>query len=480
LSGPLAWMRRNWGWTESFVLFGLALRLFHYGRNPSMWHDEAALVLNVLDKSFIELLGPLEFAEAGPPLFLWLERAVFLLGGDGTYALRLPSLLASCAALLLFPRLARQSLRPGAVPWAVLLFACSDHLLWHASEAKPYSFDVLAAVGLASLCCLGRRWPLERQLIVQAVFALFVIFLSYPGCFLSGGLLVAYLPTVVRSRRLSAWLAYAFLTGVVFAAFGLLAIGPIRAQRHEMMDQCWLDAFPPWERPWAIPQWLMMSSLDMIRYCCEPAGNALAGVLIVGGVCLWRNHQRRVLAVLLVPIGLALLASCVRSYPYGGARVMVYASPAVVLLIAEGVPPMVTWFRDRFRFGVIVLVALLVLPVGQVIYRLRFQGGRSDCAGAARYVLSQRRPSEIVASDAWEARYYFRGIGADYQNANELQSNTMNRFWLIAVSANAIEREQMAERYTLDHWQVVKHAEFARTTVYLLERVSQNAKTSKP
>ncbi len=44
MSACLAWLHRNWGWTESFVLFGLVLRLIHYVRNPSMWHDEAALV----------------------------------------------------------------------------------------------------------------------------------------------------------------------------------------------------------------------------------------------------------------------------------------------------------------------------------------------------------------------------------------------------------------------------------------------------
>jgi hypothetical protein len=439
-----------------------------------MWHDEAALVLNVLDKSFLDLLGPLEFAEAAPPLFLWMERAVFLLLGDGTYALRLPAFLASCFALLLIPCLARQLLSPGAVHWAVLLFACSDHLLWHASEAKPYSFDVLAATVLAWLFCLGRRWPLDRQLLIQAILAPLVIFLSFPGCFLYGGLLVALLPALYRSKRIRDWAAYALLTVTVFAAFVQLAMGPVRVQRHELMDQCWLDAFPQWDRPWSVPGWLLLSTLDIIRFCCEPAGNALAGVLLVGSICFWRGRKRAALALLLLPIWLALAASCVRSYPYAGARVMVYASPAVLLLLAEGVPPVLAWFRVRFRLGVVILVPLLLTPVGQAVYRLHYQGGRSDCAGAAQYVLSQRRPEEMVVSEAWEARYYFRVLGADYLNEYDLQLASPNRFWLVAVSADSTQRRQMVEKYTQEHWQVVKQAEFTRTTVYLLERASQS------
>ena len=41
------------------------------------------VLLNVLGKDFGELLGPLYWHEAAPPLFLWLERALFLAAGDG-------------------------------------------------------------------------------------------------------------------------------------------------------------------------------------------------------------------------------------------------------------------------------------------------------------------------------------------------------------------------------------------------------------
>lgn len=98
-------------WIWALVALGLALRLYHYGRNPAVWHDEAANIINVIQKNFGELLGPLSYSATGPPVFLWMQRAVVLALGDGTYALRLVSLLASCASLLLFARLARPTLR---------------------------------------------------------------------------------------------------------------------------------------------------------------------------------------------------------------------------------------------------------------------------------------------------------------------------------------------------------------------------------
>ena len=65
------------------LLLGLCLRGWHYLANPSVWHDEAALALNVLGKSFHDLLGPLYFAEAAPPLFLWAEKSISHFLGDG-------------------------------------------------------------------------------------------------------------------------------------------------------------------------------------------------------------------------------------------------------------------------------------------------------------------------------------------------------------------------------------------------------------
>ena len=83
----------------AFLALGLALRSWHYLRAPSVWQDEAAIVLNILNKSYGELLGPLSLHQAAPPLFLWLEKAVCACLGDGPYAFRLPPYLASCAAL---------------------------------------------------------------------------------------------------------------------------------------------------------------------------------------------------------------------------------------------------------------------------------------------------------------------------------------------------------------------------------------------
>ena len=83
------------------VGLGLVLRLYRYFLNTPVWRDELWILRNIVHKSFRELLGPLDAAQAAPPLFLWLERALFLCLGPSAMVMRLVPVLASCVALIL-------------------------------------------------------------------------------------------------------------------------------------------------------------------------------------------------------------------------------------------------------------------------------------------------------------------------------------------------------------------------------------------
>jgi hypothetical protein len=90
----------------ALIVLGIALRVRQYAACPSYWYDEAYLLLNIFHKSFVELLGPLREDQAAPPLFLWLLRGLYRLGGGSEWWMRLPALTASVAGLLVMLPLA--------------------------------------------------------------------------------------------------------------------------------------------------------------------------------------------------------------------------------------------------------------------------------------------------------------------------------------------------------------------------------------
>jgi hypothetical protein len=477
--------------TVVLVALGLGLRCWHYFRNPSVWHDEAALIVNVLGKDFGELLGPLFFAEAAPPLFLWVEKEVSLLLDDSSFAFRLVPFAASCLAVILLVPIAQHILRPAAVPWALFLFATSETLAWHACEAKPYAVDVLAAVIV--LIVFTHIRSLIAQLLIFAALAPPIIVLCYPGCFLFGGVLVALLPAVTRDRRALIWLTYGLLTVAVFLPFALLVLGPVAAQRCDMMAADWRRFFPPWDHPWAMPGWLILSTAEVCRYACKPLGQFLIVIAALGAAHSWRNGQRRFVSLLLVPIALALVASLMGAYPYGGARVMAYAAPAVILLIAAGTPQALIWLRTRSKLGTAVLLVLLLSPFSVAVQRLAIPWERADSAAVSEYVLSRRLPDEIVIANDWEFLYYYRRIGPSLQMAwgdplapgcclianesetrfrlrQDMPSKPGDRVWVVAKGLTPENRQAYIDGLPWNEWRVVERREFTRITVVLVER----------
>jgi hypothetical protein len=480
----MIWATKHLSWTGSVLALGLGLRLYHYLRDPSMWHDEAALVLNVLDKGFLRLLGPLSFAEAAPPLFLWIERTVSLVLGDSTYALRLVPFLASCAALWIMIPVAQQTLRPRAVPWALLLIACSDRLLWHSCEAKPYAVDVLAATVLLAVFCSSASWGLSWRLLLYTLFGPVLILLVYPGCFLCGGLLVALLPAVWRASDAKSWFRYGLLGLTIFATFALLLSGPVHAQRCEAMVACWKNTFPSWERPWTVPGWTVLASLEVFRYCFAPAGQVLCLLAMAGIVSFWRRGLRPLLAFLIVPILLPLFAAHLRAYPFGGSRVLVYATPALALLIAEGLPLHVgATLAGKATLGMTAhrrtslvafcrngVLALALVPLAWAVQRVFDPWQRADCAGAAHYVLAHRQPDESVAANHWEYAYYFRHLGPAFSLLENAPSAWRGSLWLVTTAGTPADRLAILHHFTQQGWQTLEQHEFTLTSVSLLSR----------
>ncbi len=182
------------------VFLGIALRFIHFLKLPSVWHDEAAVMLNAMHLGFGQMLGPLSHHEAAPPLFLMAERVMFLLFGDSATAFRALPLAASCATLILFALVASRTLPRSAAVWAVALFATSDRLLWHAIEAKPYSCDVFVAVAIIFAFVAADRRPLWQRCLIALPLFLAALWLSFPACFVIGGWFARQWPAMRHSR----------------------------------------------------------------------------------------------------------------------------------------------------------------------------------------------------------------------------------------------------------------------------------------
>jgi hypothetical protein len=456
------------------LLLGLSLRSYHYLRDRAVWQDEAGLLLTVMGRGYGDLFqGRLDYHQAAPPLYLCVLKAVSQTLGDSSHALRLPSFLASCAAFLLFVPLARHLLAPQAMPWAVLLFACSEQLLWHASEAKAYSVDVLAAVVLLSVPVLGRFSSLARQLIVFSVLAPLLLLSSYPACFLCTGLLLAYLPTVYERKQLPIRLAYGTLAVLMGTTLLWVVTGPARSQHDAEIHSCWVAAMPCWDRPWTVLRWLVVSPFEIGRYCCKPVGQLLTILAVQGALLLRRYGHNTLVRMMLLPLFLNLTAAFLNRYPFGGARITVYAAPAVLLLGTARIPPVLDWLRARSRWAAFGLAVVLAVPLASSLWQVVYPWREADIPAAETYVRGQRHPDELVLGNDVAQQYYFRRLGSDFHllNGSPMPSPRTDRLWVVmTVALPQPERARMASHLAPRGWHALGQREFPYTTVMLFVR----------
>jgi hypothetical protein len=389
------------------VLAGVICRVAQYIANPSFWHDEALVVVNVANKSFAELMGRLDYAQAAPPLFLFAERGLMLLLGENEYAFRLVSLLCGIASLVLFALICRR-LFPGLIaPLTLAIFAFSNKLIWHSAEVKPYSGDAMVAV---LLLYLGIRFMSQSNaaggerprdptfgLILLSCVAAIAIWFSFPASIVFGGISLAILPAMAR-RGVRGWGIYIACNLLVVASFLLLFFFSIRLQHVEALSTYWVDDFPDYAHPARIPLWLAKQVYALADHPHRSFGWLILPMAVLGIYRLVISRRSFLLGVCVYPVLLAILAAFAKQYPFNGDRLTIYLVPGVFILFGNGT----LFLRDRFRAAdkpwriiwPIAAVIILARGVGEASYRLVSPRTRSGARQAALYIREHRQSGE--------------------------------------------------------------------------------------
>ena len=138
-------------WLILLVSIGVAWRLGRYFLNFPIFGDEAVVGLNILGRSYLELLEPLRYIVACPFGFLWISKWIIIHFGTSSFAVRFLPLVASLVSLLLIYPIARQFGGPWIALLATGLLACSLSPARFSNDFKPYSIDLLVALSYTGL-----------------------------------------------------------------------------------------------------------------------------------------------------------------------------------------------------------------------------------------------------------------------------------------------------------------------------------------
>jgi glycosyltransferase involved in cell wall biosynthesis len=401
------------------IALGAALRLAQYASGRSLWLDESYLALNVLARSYSDLLGTLDYAQGAPPGFLLTVKLLSDALGSGEEVLRALPLAAGLLSLLLFHKLARLTLAPAAANVALLLFAASGGLIRYSSELKPYEVDV-ATVLLVSWLALARwreRVPVRDGLLLGAVGLIAVLF-SYAAVFALAAVVAAALVRLAIERRREAvpGLAAAFAPWLAaLVAVYVLLVPTVRDLQETVFTSFYLP-LPP--SSWGDLRRLVGAAADLFTDDVAlglplPVALAAAALALLGS---WPLARRSPLFLLLAAslLGSVVLASGLHRYPWGG-RFTLFLVPFAILAAAAGIGRVAEGGRGSRLLASALGMALLAVPLGRAAYHLVQPRTLEEMRPLVRRLGAGWRQGDALylnASAQYAFRYYsqYRGM----------------------------------------------------------------------
>ena len=388
----------------AFLGLNVLWRLIRYGMDFPLWGDEARVAINLIDRSPGELAEPLDWLQVVPFLFLQAEWVVRHTLGIDESALRLIPVAAGITGMVLAVRLARQLLPPSAAAAAVALLAASYYPVRHATEIKPYSLDLLAAVALILLSTRALRT--ERGLSALSASACVAVWFSYTAVFVVAA---CWSTIAIERRRDPRAVRDLTVAGVpVAASFAAMywTVGRVQAEAGRFLWELkhWDFTFPPLSTPSAWPGWLLdVHTGNLVAYPNggnEYGSSATFLLLLAGVASLWRQRRFTALRLLLLPLGFNLAAACFYMYPYGGsARVAQYAAPSICILAGTGVVAVANQLRIE-RIGLQIWLGLMgILLIGGIAHSI--EKPYKHRADTATRLALERLADRTPGTEAW-------------------------------------------------------------------------------
>ena len=424
--------RLRWGSNRSVKILAAlvaaagAAFIFHQwtGGRP-FWVDEQMIALNIRDRPFAALAGPLWLGQSAPLGWLALQRAVVLIFGTSEQALRFVPACFGAATLGAAFWVGRRWMTGAGALTLVLLCTFGVWLSFYPLEMKHYSADAFWGLVLPALAV----WAIEgaspiavrRRALAWWALAAAAHWLSNGGLFATPG--CALLLFVLIWRRLGAREAIVFAAGgvlwlVSFAFYYQLSLG--YTHNSPYLRRFWSAELPPASIGVAGTLAWLASRLPLLAE--DPGGTSMWVAFWATAVAGFVFAPRLVMGIAFAtaPLTAFLLAGVVPLYQ----RFALWTVPALYAGVAMLADRAVMSARSAdtrrwLRYGTTVAIAAAVLPLAAAIVARGVDDFRHtrvpdtnrglDDRASTRWLLEQRRPGDAVLSTrlGWPALWWY-------------------------------------------------------------------------
>ena len=414
----------------AIAVLAAGLDVAQWLRAPPLWADEEMIALNLRDRPFADLAGPLWLGQSAPLAWLLLQRIVVLIFGTADLTLRFVPLLFGIATVGVAVWIGRRWMHPVSAALLVLLCAFGKWLSFFRFEMKHYSADAFWALLVPALAA----WALENgdDRHAQQRWTTWWVVAATAQFFSNGGLLVtpmcAVLVTVMLMRDRGTRSAIRFaLTGLIWAiAFAANYQLSLQYTHHSrFLRGYWAEALPA-EGSGILERfaWVAQRVDDLSR---NPAGASFVIGLWACALSGFAFSSRRRLAVLFASVPLTTFLMAVLGIVPLRDRLSLWMVPSlyvgIALLFDTATGWTVrAWQMRRWTTATLAAAAACaslwvgadVLAQGRPVleFSARHSNHGLDDRTAGKWVMDRRLPGDAIVTThlGWPALWWYGGI----------------------------------------------------------------------
>ena len=230
---------------------GTALKAYQWYFSRPLWLDEEMTLLNVRDRAFPDLVGPLWMDQAAPLGWLALQRAIVTMIGTSDRDVRALPALFGIATLWAAWSMGRHSMRPLAAAIFVMLCGIGQWMTFYAMEAKPYSADAFCALTLLAFGIWAGEGTKERPVSLPRIFLWWCIaavaqWVSFAATLVTPGCAAVLFAVAWRRGGWRAATAVAVQGLIWLGSFGAhYTLSISVASNDPYLRNYWAPGFPP-------------------------------------------------------------------------------------------------------------------------------------------------------------------------------------------------------------------------------------------
>lgn len=314
------------------IFFGFVLRLYFYLKALPVWADEARLGVNIIDLSYRDLLGGLEWMQVAPPFFLLIEKLLLNLFkpvSDTSFALVLrffPFLCGISVIPFFYYFLKNITQNRTVILFSMFIFVFSPITILYCAQIKQYSLELLYSTILLTL--FYRVIFKNKSLFPAAIAIIFSPWFSLSSFFISSSIFLAMILKGQFKKFFTVMIPF-FASVLIFY---LISLAPVMSTNYTGMENFWNSGYGFLDIKH--PLRILLRFAEYWTYY-KPAA-FIAGAIVVFSWIIFLISKKDWLFKLYIftPIAAVITASCLKFYPVP-ARLILFLFPLIAYMIGD-------------------------------------------------------------------------------------------------------------------------------------------------